>query len=204
MTASHGSLRPLLRLDRYLTSTLGGGAATVTCRPFLIIVLSSRETVLKSENETLKKAIPFHTYHPKIIPRTTTTTTTLKGKIGVHVVRFLFLHLAGLVCRENKGPKTDLHLILRLACQLPSRNGKIKKKAIYTDLYLLTVHPTAIFFFSFVFYHLPGQTLPNCLLLPALPSPLSPNQPPWTAPHIEVPLSGSLPYPKLGPGPVGW
>lgn len=169
--------------------------------------MSSCETVLISENETLKSDSLSHIF-PKIIPQTiTTTTTTIKQRFEPHVVHFLFLHPTGLVCREDKGPKTDLHFLLLLtqkthACSR-AETEKLKK-AIYTDFYLPTVHPTGTFFFvCFLPFSTTNPTqLPSssCAAFSFAPGPTAS----WTTPHIEVPLSGSLPYPKLGPGPVGW
>lgn len=58
----------------------------------------------------------------------------------------------------------------------------------------------------YLFYHpVTDRPSPPRLAPSALPPPLPPEPTVSLAtPHIEVPLSGSLPYPKLGPGPVGW
>lgn len=92
--------------------------------------------VLISENETLKSDSLSHIFPKNNPPNDHDDDDDNNAKILAHVVHFLFLHPTGLVCREDKGLKTDLHLLLLLtskthACQLPSRNQKIKKGYIH-------------------------------------------------------------------------
>lgn len=105
--------------------------------------------------------------------------------IEFHVFRFFF-HI-----QKPKQTKVKKH-------PLTSRQ-KLKKvnNCLQRTLFFIFFNLATMLLFN---HHMTYSNPLPLLLFPLLPEPTIS----IATPHMEVPLSGSLPYPKLGPGPVGW
>lgn len=150
------------------------------------------------KTETIKKD-PVSHISPKIITQTITRTTTTKAKLKPPPplpASLLAPHQHGLQEDKEHHNRPPPHSPFPHTKWTPLETPKQKLK---TERFLCT-QISIIWLFSLAIMYIfwPPRLFLLLLLLFFLLN-LS-----LAIPQMEVPLSGSLPYPKLGPGPVGW